>query len=294
MKVNPQLETMPMKLTEEQVRQYKTHGFARVERFFSEYETAALRHEIERLHAGGGFTNVATEGDGATASAKKINLQLYGLSAVSPLFRALPFEPKIAATAERLIGGPVLFHQDQCFLKPARSGTGTHWHQDNAYGVSCTDPDGGLAMWIAVHDATLANGALQVIPGRWREKFPHSRDPDSNHHIRCYPDEREAVACEVKAGGVVVFSYGTPHCTRGNATDKARAGVALHFMREDCAPPRLRDPEQCKFPYLTGPQAGDGTREYGVAVKGTWPREVRAVLAAVIAAAAEFQTQPAG
>lgn len=283
-----------MIICEDQIRQFKTFGYVLVEGFFSEEETAALRSEIERLHQGGGFTNVATDGDGVTASRNKANMQLYGQSAVSPLFRSLPFEPKVAATAERLIGGPVIFHQDQCFLKPARSGSGTHWHQDNAYGVSCTDPDGGLAMWIAVHDATRANGTLQVIPGRWREKLPHTRDPESNHHLRCYPDELEAVVCEVKAGGVVFFSYGTPHCTRGNATDHARAGVALHFMREDCAPPRLRDPEQRSFPYLTGPKAGDGTREYGLPVKGAWPREVRAVLDSARPAAAELQSLATG
>jgi ectoine hydroxylase-related dioxygenase (phytanoyl-CoA dioxygenase family) len=110
-------------------------------------------------------------------------------------------------------------------------------------------------------------------------KYEHSRDPYSDHHIRCYPDESQAVPVELPAGGVVFFAYGTPHCTRGNHTDNARAGVALHFINATVDGHALAGFEPGKRPYLTGPEATGGVREYGVKVAGTWEQEVAKALA---------------
>jgi phytanoyl-CoA hydroxylase len=86
----------------------------------------------------------------------------------------------------------------------------------------------GTAMWIAVHDATLQNGTLQVIPDVFRTSFEHSRDPYSDHHIRCYPPKERAVHLQLPAGGVAFFCYGTPHSTGPNRTERERAGAAFH------------------------------------------------------------------
>jgi ectoine hydroxylase-related dioxygenase (phytanoyl-CoA dioxygenase family) len=73
----------------------------------------------------------------------------------------------------------------------------------NAY-FRISDPLKGTAMWIAVHDATVANGTLEVIPGSFREHYAHRRDPHSDHHIRCDPPEERAVPLELPAGGIVM------------------------------------------------------------------------------------------
>src|ERR1700709_1980608 len=114
----------------------------------------------------------------------------------------MPFAPKVAEAGAQLIGVPVLFLLDQVFLKPGKHGAGTNWHQDNAY-FQIPDPLKGTALWTAVHDATIANGTLRVISGVFNQKFEHSRDPFSDHHIRCYPDESKAEFVELPAGGVI-------------------------------------------------------------------------------------------
>jgi ectoine hydroxylase-related dioxygenase (phytanoyl-CoA dioxygenase family) len=98
-----------------------------------------------------------------------------------------------------------------------------------------SDPLMGTAMWIAVPDDTVANGALQVIPDVFRTAFEHSRDPFSDHLIRCYPPEEKAVPLELPAAGVAFFCYGTPHATGANTTDRERAQAAIHVLRADCA-----------------------------------------------------------
>ena len=123
----------------------------------------------------------------------------------------------------QLIGDPVRLRLDQIFLKPGKHGVGTNWHQDNAY-FQIPDPLLGVALWTAVHAGTAANGTMRVIPGSFRTQYEHSRDGDSNHHVRCYPPEEEAVTIELPAGGALFFAYGVAHATGANTTDKRPGG----------------------------------------------------------------------
>jgi len=267
-----------MKLTPTQIQQFQEHGYLAIPKLFSEKEVAAMQAEIARLNREGYLRNVATDGDGKTPSRSLKNLQLCPMYRHSHLFRALPFDPKVIEAVSQLIGDPVVLHLDQVFLKPGRDGMGTHWHQDNAY-FKISDPMKGTAMWIAIHNATVVNGTIHIIPDSWKEEYEHSRDPYSNHHIRCYPPEERALPIELPAGGVLFFCYGTCHCTKANTTDQERAGVAFHFVRADYAPAEVIAPDRSYHPYLTGDQASGGLREYGVRVADTWEQEVERALA---------------
>ncbi len=266
-----------MIFTNEQKRQFQDQGYVALPQFWNAEETAALQAEIERFKREGLLHNVAMEGDGKTPSQGKANLQLCPMSPHSGLFRALPFAPKVVEAIRELIGDPVALQLDQVFLKPAKQGAGTNWHQDNAY-FQVSDPLKGTAMWTAVHDATVANGTIRVIPGSHRETWEHSRDPQSDHHIRCYPSEEQAIPIELPAGGVIFFAYGVAHATGGNGTDRDRAGAAFHFVNAAAIPSDYfaadNKPGGSKHPVLSGPEATDGTLEYGTPIAGTWEQEV--------------------
>ena len=268
-----------MIFTPEQIQHFQTEGWVALPQFWTETEVAAMRVELERLKEIGLLKNVATEGDGRTESQTKANLQLCPMAPHSTLFRAMPFADKAVEAIRELIGDPVLLHLDQVFLKPAKSGAGTNWHQDNAY-FQIPDPLKGTAIWTAVHDATVANGTMQVIPRLFDIKLEHTRDGESNHHIRCFPDESQAVTVELPAGGVLFFCYGTPHATGANLTDKERAGVALHFLNADQSGVAHGGFPVGKRPIVTGDEAQGGAEAYGVGVAGTWNAEVARTLAA--------------
>jgi hypothetical protein len=270
-------EVFVMKFSPAQIQYFQEHGYVVVPEFFNQKETRAIQTEVGRLKREGSLRNVATDGDGKTPSTSLRNLQLCPMYRKSPLFRALPFVPKVIEGVSQLLGDPIILHLDQVFLKPGKDGMGTHWHQDNAY-FKIRDPMKGTAMWIAVHDATVANGTLHVIPDSWKEAYEHGRDPYSDHHIRCYPPEERAVPIELPAGGVVFFCYGTAHCTLENTTETERAGVAFHFLRADYAAPEWLAPDRDYRPYLTGLSASGGLNEYGVRVAGTWEQEVERAL----------------
>lgn len=261
-----------MVFTEAQIAQFREQGYVAVPDFWTERETAAMQAETERLKQHGLLRNVATEGDGRTHSQSKANLQICPIYPQSEFFRAMPFAPKVVEAVSQLIGDPILLHLDQIFLKPAKHGTGTNWHQDNAY-FQISDPLKGTALWTAVHEATAANGTMRVIPGSFRTQYEHARDPDSDHHIRCYPPEEEAVLVELPAGGALFFAYGVAHATGANTTDRERAGMALHFLNESVAGD-AHGLAGGAHPYLSSPKATGGILEYGVQVAGTWDAQV--------------------
>lgn len=257
-------------LRADQIAHYLEEGYLILPEFFAADEVRAMLTELERFKSEGLGRNVATDGDGQTHSQTKVNYQIIPLYDKSDLFRALPYAPKVKETVRQLIGDPVVRHLEQIFLKPPRMGAGTSWHQDNAY-FQLDDPRNGVGMWIALHDATIANGTLHVIPRSFAMSFAYERDLGSDHHIMLKDaDEENAVPAELKAGGCVFFNYGMAHCTKENKTDKERAGLAYHFYN---ANHKARLTEQVV--HVTGSEATGGVREYGVRIEGTWEDEVR-------------------
>lgn len=258
-------------LTDDQHAAYVRDGFAIVDGFFNADEVAVMRAELARLQAAGLLRNVCTDGDGETESMTQMNLQICPLSPQSEVARALVFAPKVVAMAEQLLGGVVSQRLDQIFLKPARHGAGTNWHQDNGYFSESRgqDADRGFGMWIALHDASPANGTLQLIPGRYREVFDHRRDGGSDHHVTCADtvDPSQAVAVSVAAGGVAVFNYGVPHATGPNTTDHERAGLALHFLDQRIA---AATTNPIRGPILNGPECDGGQAKWGDDQRGRW------------------------
>lgn len=259
----------------EQIAQFQTDGYTVFPHFFEADELKALVAELERFKRQGLGRNVVTEGDGKTHSTTKINYQIIPLNDKSNLMRALPFHPNVVRVIGQLIGEPFVRQLEQIFLKPGRTGAGTDWHTDNAY-FKISDPTKGTAMWIALHDATLANGTLHVIPGSFRETHEHERDLTSDHHIHMRADEDRAVAIEIPAGGAIFFNYGTAHATKANNTDHERAGLAFHFLRSDYITSQEMS-GRWGMVHVTGPETTGGEREYGVKVAGTWREEVERV-----------------
>ena len=266
-----------MILSPQQIHEFREIGYTTIPDFYSPREVEAMVSELERFKSEGILRNVATEGDGKTISMAALNLQVIPVFVHSALFRAAAFHQKLVAAVTELLGEPTILHLDQIFLKPARHGRGTAWHQDNAY-FKISDPTMGVGTWTALHQATIANGTMHMIPKAFREKFRHQRDPNSDHHITMDSEGRQEVPIELPAGGVLFFNYGVPHCTKGNLTDKERAGFAMHFLRADYAPAELVAEDRKERPFANGPNATGGEREYGVKVAGTWEDEVEKVL----------------
>ena len=133
--------------------------------------------------------------------------------------------------ARYFLGDDILLKYDSCFLKPARSGSATPWHQDNGLWR-----DGDIEpfnFWMALDPATIANGCLQMIPGSYKtEIVPHVLYEDSIHgelpqeRVEEMIDTYGVEHIELEPGDVVVWHSSAWHYSPPNTSAKGRIAIA--------------------------------------------------------------------
>lgn len=107
--------------------------------------------------------------------------------------------------------------------------TSTDWHQDRATTLEEADNTQMVTAWVAMTDATLENGCLQVIPGSHRGDMkqhcplPQLGIPDS------LINNQRAQPLPVKSGGVILFHPLTIHGSLNNESDSIRWSFDLRY-----------------------------------------------------------------
>lgn len=107
--------------------------------------------------------------------------------------------------------------------------TSTSWHQDRAVTLAEADNTRMITAWVAITDATVENGCLQVIPGshlaNMLEHCPTTQlaIPDNLF------DVASAQPLPVKSGGVVLFHPLTVHGSLSNTTSDIRWSFDLRY-----------------------------------------------------------------
>ncbi|WP_238367473.1 phytanoyl-CoA dioxygenase family protein [Mesobacterium pallidum] len=103
----------------------------------------------------------------------------------------------------------------------------TDWHQDRAVAHEEGDQTQMVTVWLAISDATVENGCLQVIPGK-PQMYPHC--PKRQTGIADgFLDESKARPLPVKAGGAVIFHPLTPHGSLDNVSDQFRWSFDIRY-----------------------------------------------------------------
>jgi hypothetical protein len=125
-----------------------------------------------------------------------------------------------------LIGPDVRLYWDQAVYKKPGTRADFPWHQDNGY--TFVEPQAYLTCWVALTDATEANGCPRVVPGLHRGGTLAHQATDLG--LVCFDEPpREPIAAPVRAGGIVVFSSLTPHATGPNLTGETRRAYILQY-----------------------------------------------------------------
>lgn len=104
----------------------------------------------------------------------------------------------------------------------------THWHQDRGVTLESADQTQMITVWLAMTDATVENGCLQVIPGPQAQMLPHCSLGQTGIRKRYLP-KRDPVPAPVKAGGAVIFHPMTPHASLANQSDGYRWSFDLRY-----------------------------------------------------------------
>ena len=108
--------------------------------------------------------------------------------------------------------------------------TRTEWHQDRGVAHDEADATDMVTVWIAMNDATEANGCLKVVPQGGGSLLPHCASMQTTI-ADGFIDENMAVTLPVRAGGAVLLHPLTPHCSLTNTTDGFRWSFDIRFNR---------------------------------------------------------------
>lgn len=139
--------------------------------------------------------------------------------------------PAIARIARYFLGDDLILKFNSCFLKPARTGSATPWHQDN--GLWRDGETTPFNFWMALDPATRSNGCLQILPGSHKgEIVPHVLYPDSIHGELPRPLVRETCTqhrihhVELEPGDIVCWHSSIWHYSPPNPSDQSRIAIA--------------------------------------------------------------------
>jgi phytanoyl-CoA hydroxylase len=141
---------------------------------------------------------------------------------------------------DQLIGSGHRMIQDMALLKPPFRGAEKPWHQDTAY-FDYTPLGGVIGVWIALDEATVENGCMQVIPGS------HLDGPAKHYHVRdCQLEDGgvqvdRAVVVPLKPGGALFFSGLIHHGTPPNTSGDRRRALQFHYAAANCTRMTIRE-----------------------------------------------------
>lgn len=251
-------------LSQAQIEQFHQHGFLVIENLLDEACLSAIREEYAELmdrH----YDQWATEGlvpdaasdwgfwDKLTACYKggfdwyqpfDISLPHHDISDETPMhFGPATFNmvthKNVLDLAEALIGPEITSNPIQHVrIKPPQNLVdgdekrahviATDWHQDMGVTLPEADHTTFFTVWMAITDATLENGCLQVASGKYQEMLPHCTRNQVGIADPFIPTD-EVVPVPVKAGGAVIFHPLTPHCSRPNISSEFRWSFDLRF-----------------------------------------------------------------
>jgi len=222
------------------VQQFDEQGFLVLEGVFAAEEVAAFQAESVRLRrdrsVNDGGEVITEPGSGDVRSVFKVH-------EVSPVFRKLARDNRLAAVAQYLLGDQVYIHQSRLNYKPGFRGKEFYWHSDfETWHVEDGMPRmRALSMSITLTDNYHHNGPLMLIPGSHRQYVVCEGETPQDHFksslkkqeygvpsddcLSKLVDAGGIVAATGKPGSVIIFDCNIMHGSNGNITPYPRSNV---------------------------------------------------------------------
>ena len=219
-------------LTQSQIDDYRQNGFIVIPDFLTDQELEDWRQNVREAvekRLGSGTLNNQADPDSFYA---QVFTQAIKLADVHEGMRRIMHDPRLGKMAAGLAGvnGIRIWH-DQALIKPPY-GNATAWHLDNPY-WSFSSRD-AISIWVALDDATLANGCMWYLPGTHKTaKFENAGiGSNQNALFQVYPQWRqiEAVSGPCKAGSAVFHNGLTAHGAGANMTNRPRRAMTCAYM----------------------------------------------------------------
>lgn len=244
------LASLPIRLSAEDVEFFRTNGYLAANGLLTTNEVQACKDALTDLvrrrneWAGRVWSQdepyFAQGGEDARADDPEFRIRkLAYFVQIEPRLEALSRHPRLMACVDQLIGEGSRMIQDMALLKPPFRGSEKPWHQDTAY-FDWTPLSGILGTWIALDEATVDNGCMQVVPGS------HLDGPVPHFHVRdCQIADAEmrvdrVATIPLQPGGILFFSGLLYHGTPPNGTPHRRRALQFHYAAAHCEKMTIR------------------------------------------------------
>lgn len=241
-----------MSLSQEQVQEFREEGVLVVEGVLTEADIAPVIDEyaawIDRrahiLQTEGKISNLC-EGEpferriaSLYAQSPEITTGLDIMYARGEAAFNFLHNLRLLDTVEPLVGSEITCSPIQHIrAKPPASLSGEKsgfynvpWHQDAGVTWEEADDSDILTCWIALTDATVENGCMEVIPGVWKQGY---REHHSDGGTTIRPDLMPEVTprpVPVHKGGIVFMHRYTPHRSTPNYSQNVRWSMDLRYQ----------------------------------------------------------------
>ena len=228
------------RLTKEEIERFRSEGWLHVEGLLSEEEVSEIESVYERFLRreiavpGRDFCDMSSDYEKPIEEFAIVNVMLPRKYLAS--LRDNVYERRAASIAEQLWGSDMALDYDQFVAKrPKKSDAVFHWHQDLGYWPVTKDTR-TASFWLAIDDATVANGCMRFVSGsheepKLRPHRPMKGDRDKSHTLVAEVDEERdrIVPAEIRRGDATVHHERTIHGSGGNTTSGWRRAYIVAF-----------------------------------------------------------------
>ncbi len=225
------------KPTEEQKHQWEEKGFF-IERNVVPEDTAfdmrgVIKNELLKPEPSGNPNADPMDPMGDTPEARALRFRKLGNFCVeSPLiWHTFHAGEEMLAIARHFLGNDIIVKFNSVFVKPAKTGSATPWHQDNGlWRDGETEP---FNAWMALDPATRENGCMQFVPGSHKgEIVQHVMYEDSIHGelprdlVKTRIEQSGTEHIELNPGDVVCWHSSLWHYSPPNPSPNSRIAIA--------------------------------------------------------------------
>jgi ectoine hydroxylase-related dioxygenase (phytanoyl-CoA dioxygenase family) len=168
--------------------------------------------------------------------------RLHGWHQRFPWAYSLAAVPALIERVERLLGAPCGIWASEFWVKAPFSRLSVPWHQDNVFWP--TPGRNTFSAWIALTEASPANGGLTLVPGSHRRRWEHrSVDTATGGLDRGVPPEhipQESIwAPTLSPGEALLFDEQSLHSSPPNLSARPRVAFSVRYTRDPSPPERV-------------------------------------------------------
>lgn len=235
----------PGAVNDEAIEHYKREGYLAVADVYSLSQVqdakdaltdlvAGRNKSFNGLHLESAANKYAQEDDQKTiqnnpAAIEAIVRKVTSFTQFDTRLKAMADHPALQQIIAKLMGEAVVMTQEMALLKPP-GGREKPWHQDHAYFNLDASKVHVVGVWIALDQATIANGCMHIMPAKHHKPILHfqRRDWQICDSTSMQLADR-CLAVPLEPGGVLFFDSFLPHGTPTNVTNQRRRALQFHY-----------------------------------------------------------------